>query len=36
MINIKVSSLEDYLSSVYKAKAMILFLYELGEKIEKK
>lgn len=35
MINIKVNSLEDYLSSIYKAKARILFLGKLGEKIER-
>jgi len=35
MININASSLEDYLSFIYKAKARIIFLCELGEKIEK-
>jgi hypothetical protein len=35
MINIKLNSLEGYLSSVYNAKARILFLCELNEKIEK-
>jgi hypothetical protein len=35
LINIKVNRLEDYLSSIYKTKARILFLGELGKKLKK-